>query len=328
MKTYKVGVVGVTGLVGQTMLEVLAEYQFPISHLGVFASKRSAGKLIQFKGIDYQIEELNENSFDQGFDIVLFAVEAELAKLYAPIAANNGAYVIDNSSAFRMNPEIPLIVPEVNINILQKDHHLIANPNCSTIQSVIPLKVIDELFGVKRVSYTSYQAVSGSGQAGIDDLKRGFEGLEPLFYPRPINYNVIPQIDSFLDNGFTKEEMKMVNETNKILGKPIEVEATCVRVPVFVGHSVVMSVETMKSIDLTLLQNALMNHPQIKLYSEQSYPTPIDSVGQDKVLIGRLRKNLYHDNQVLLWSVADNVRKGAASNAVQIAQYIIKEILK
>lgn len=255
MRTYRVGVVGVTGLVGQTMLEVLAEYQFPISHLGVFASKRSVGKIIQFKGVNYQIEELNEKSFDQGFDIVLFAVEADLAKLYAPIAAKSGAYVIDNSSAFRMNPEIPLIVPEVNINILHSDNHLIANPNCSTIQSVVPLKVIDELFGVKRVSYTSYQAVSGSGQAGIDDLKRGREGLEPLFYPRPINHNVIPHIDSFLDNGFTKEEMKMVNETNKILGKPIEVEATCVRVPVYVGHSVSMSVETIKPVDISLLKS-------------------------------------------------------------------------
>ncbi len=327
MKKVNVGVVGVTGLVGQTMLKVLESYDFPIHNLYVYASSRSAGKAVTFKGKDYTILELNEHSFDVELDIVLFAVESEFALKYAKIASQKGIYVIDNSSAFRMYEDIPLIVPEVNIKTLKKDNYLIANPNCSTIQSVVALKVIDDLFGLEGVDYTSYQAVSGSGLSGILDLERGIEKLDPLFYPKPIYMNVIPQIDSFLDNGFTKEEMKMVLESNKILGKKLDISATCVRVPVHTGHSVSIHAKTLKDIDLNALIHAYKSHPSIVYYDQMNYPTPLDVVDHDEVYVGRLRLNLNHKNQVLLWTVSDNVRKGAASNAVQIAQYILKEFL-
>lgn len=325
MKTFKVAVVGVTGLVGQTMLQVLSQYRFPIESLSVFASSRSVGKTIEFNGEIYPIKLLDEYAFDEGFDIILFAVEADLAKKYVPIAAQTGAYVIDNSSAFRMDKTIPLIVPEVNLHHLKKENHIIANPNCSTIQSVIPLAVIDQLFDLKRVYYSTYQAVSGSGLSGIHDLTEGKKGNPPTFYPKPISDNVLPHIDSFLDSGYTKEEMKMIEETHRILGKMVDVQATCVRVPVFVGHSVSMFIETHKPIDLDILKEVLRKHPSIVLFDQESYPTPLEVAGTDTVYVGRLRKDLSHNNQMMLWCVADNVRKGAASNAVQIAEYIIKE---
>lgn len=325
MKQYKVAVVGVTGLVGQTMLQVLYQYRFPIEYISVFASSRSVGKTIEFDGKYYPIKLLDEHVFDEGFDIVLFAVEADLAKKFVPIAAKSGAYVIDNSSAFRMDPTIPLIVPEVNLHNLTRENHIIANPNCSTIQSVIPLSVVDHLFGLKRVYYSTYQAVSGSGLSGINDLTEGKKGNPPTFYPKPISDNVIPHIDSFLESGYTKEEMKMIEETHKILGKMIDVQATCVRVPVFVGHSVSMFIETEKPIDIDILKEEYRKHPGIIIFDHESYPTPIEVAGTDDIYIGRIRKDLNHNNQMMLWCVADNVRKGAASNAVQIAQFIVKE---
>lgn len=327
MKKINIGVVGVTGLVGQMMLKVLESYDFPINNLYVYASSRSAGKTITFKNQTYSILELNEHAFDVDLDIVLFAVESEFALKYAKIASSKGIYVIDNSSAFRMHDDIPLIVPEVNINVLKKTDYLIANPNCSTIQSVVALKVIDDLFGLNAIDYTTYQAVSGSGLAGIKDLDRGILGEEPLFYPKPIHLNVIPQIDQFLENGFTKEEMKMVLESHKILGKKLDISATCVRVSVHTGHSVSIKAKTDKKIDMDLLIKAYKSNPNIIFYENFDYPTPLDVAGTDQVYVGRLRKSLNHDDQVLLWTVADNVRKGAASNAVQIAQYILKEFL-
>lgn len=327
MKKLNVGIVGITGLVGQTMLKVLEEYNIEINELYLFASSRSKGKEVTFKGETKYILELNEAAFTMDLDVVLFAVDADLSRKYAPILVQKGVYVIDNSSAFRMDDEIPLIVPEVNIDILTKDNYLIANPNCSTIQSVVPLKIIDDLFGLTEVNYSTYQAVSGSGVNGILDLDNGKKGIEPSFYPKQIADNLIPQIDAFTDSNFTKEELKMVNESVKILGKKMDISATCVRVPVYVGHSVAIDARTVNKIDLRLLEDAFNKHPGIKLYENNTYPTPIEVEGMDEVFIGRLRKGLYKDNQVLLFAVADNVRKGAASNAVQILKYIQKEFM-
>lgn len=325
MKKYNVAILGATGLVGQTMIKVLEESSIDVENLYVFASSRSVGLNVIFRDKTYSIIELKEEAFNMELDFAFFAIDSELSKHYGPFLASKGVYVIDNSSQWRMDPNVPLIVPEINGHILTEDNYLIANPNCSTIQSVVPLKVIDKLFNVKSVSYSSYQAVSGSGTPGVNDLKRGEQGFPPEFYPKQIYSNVIPQIDSFLDSGYTKEEMKMVNESQKILGKRMDINATCVRVPVFNGHSVSMVVETEKEVDLERLKVAFMKHDTIIYFDHSVYPTPLDATGQDKVMVGRLRLDLNHKNKVLLWSVADNIRKGAASNAIQIAEYLVKE---
>jgi len=327
MRDIQIGIVGATGLVGQTMLKVLESYKLPILKVHLYASSRSKGEIVYFNGKPLVIQELTEHFVNDKLDIVLFAVDSDIAKIYAPMAAKKHIYVIDNSSAFRMHENIKLIVPEVNINTLEKDDYLIANPNCSTIQSVVPLKVIKDLFGLEEVDYTSYQAVSGSGHPGLKDLDRTKEGLEPIFYPKSIYENVIPQIDHFTENGFTKEELKMVNETRKILNQDVFVSATCVRVPVRVGHSVSMKVTTKKPIDLEELIQAFQEKSFIKVYKDPTFPTPKDLMDSDDVHIGRIRMDLNYPNKLLLWTVADNVRKGAASNAVQIAEYIIKEFL-
>jgi aspartate-semialdehyde dehydrogenase len=327
-KKYRVAVVGATGMVGETFIRVLQERHFPISDISFFASLRSVGKTIEFQGKTYPVQELTEHSFDQGFDVALFSAGGETSLKFAPIAASKGAVVIDNSSAWRMKPNIPLVVPECNGNILSKHHTIIANPNCSTIQSVVPLKVIDDLFGLKRVIYSSYQAVSGSGYKGVFDLERGKRGEAPTFYPKPIYDNCFPQIDDFLDSGYTKEEKKMIEETRKILEKPsLAVTATCVRIPVPVGHSVSINVECEKAIDLSVLKQAFNHHSGIIFYEGKSYPTPQDAAGNDLVHVGRLRKDESRENALNLWVVADNVRKGAATNAIQIAEYMIKEEL-
>ncbi|MDO9629608.1 MAG: aspartate-semialdehyde dehydrogenase [Acholeplasmataceae bacterium] len=327
-KEYRVAVVGATGMVGQTFIQVLQDRNFPISKITFFASKRSAGSTVFFRGLDYVVEELTESSFDQCFDFALFSAGGETSLKFAPIAANKGVVVIDNSSAWRMKDNIKLVVPEVNSHVLKKGDLIIANPNCSTIQSVVPLQVIHELFTVKRVIYSTYQAVSGSGYKGVMDLKNGYEHKAPEFYKKQIFDNCFPHIDDFLDSGYTKEEKKMMDETKKIMGLPnLLVSATCVRIPVTVGHSVSMNVECEKPIDLIQLSKAFDANSNIVFYEGTHYPTPLDVAGNDLVHVGRLRKDLSTENGIHLWAVADNIRKGAATNAIQIAEYLIKENL-
>ena len=322
MKSYNVAVVGATGLVGRTFLEVLEEYNFPINELKLYASSRSAGNIVNYRGKDYTIIELTEDAFDNT-DIALFSAGGGVSKQYAPIAAKKGAIVIDNSSAWRMDENCSLIVPEINIEDAYKKSTIIANPNCSTIQSVLPLKALQDAFGLKKVVYTTYQSVSGSGQKGINDLNKCLNGEKNEFYPYDIANTCIPEIDEFLEDGYTKEEMKMVNETRKILHLPdLKVSATCIRVPVKACHGVMMQVELDKKFTLEEVREALKKQDGIILYDDVKnhiYPNSIVAKGQDKVYVGRIRKDLANENSILLYCVADNIRKGAASNAVQIA---------
>ncbi len=321
-------IVGATGLVGQTMLEVLEEYDFPVGRLKLLASKRSAGKVCVFKGEEYTVEELTKTSFE-GYDLALFSAGAGVSQTFGPIAREEELVVIDNSSAWREDPTIPLIVPEVNL----EDHvlnRLIANPNCSTIQSVLPLKALQQTFGVTRVNYSTYQAVSGSGQKGIEDLHRTQEGKEPVLYPYDISRTVLPEIDVALENGYTKEEQKMINETRKILHQPeLPVSATCVRVPIETGHGVSIAVELEKEFSLDAVRQCLQDFSGIKVIDDlpaHRYPTSILAKGTDDVYVGRLRRDLSVENGLLLYTVADNIRKGAAANAVQIAKALLTEM--
>lgn len=327
MKKINLAIVGATGMVGKTFLKVLEDRDFPVGELVLLASEKSAGKVMTFKGRPYEIEELTPESLDpERFQAALFSVSAELSRVYGKIAMDRGIVVIDNSSAWRMDEEIALIVPETNSGMLKGHGNLIANPNCSTIQSVIPLAVIDRLFKAKRVIYTTYQAVSGSGYEGLADLERTQRGEEGIFYPKPMADNCLPQIDVFQENGYTKEEQKMIDETRKILGRPdLAVTATCVRVPVKNGHSVAMNVTCEKPVDMVLLKKELSDAEGIIFY-EEGYPTARDADGQDQVLVGRLRVDNSEENTIHLWCVADNIRKGAATNAVQILEKGMEEI--
>lgn len=320
MKRYNVAVVGATGLVGQTFLRVLADYNFPIENLRLLASARSAGKEVLFNGKTYIVEELNENSFE-GIDLALFSAGSGVSQVYAPIAEKAGAIVVDNSSCFRNDPDKALVVPEVNPDDVRISR-IIANPNCSTIQAIIPLKALEK-FCLKRVVYTTYQACSGAGMNGKLDLERTRKGEKNQHFPYNIAQTCIPQIDVFLDNGYTKEEMKMVNETRKMLHNPtLPISATCVRVPVDNSHAVSIMVELEKEFDLKEIKECLKNHPGIKLWDEpqnQIYPVSTVSNGTDDVYVGRIRRDLSVENGLLLYCVADNIRKGAAANAVQIA---------
>ncbi len=322
MKKYNVAVVGATGLVGRTFLEVLAEYNFPINNLTLYASARSAGKIINYQGKDYVIEELTHDAFENT-EIALFSAGGDVSKEYAPIAAKKGAIVIDNSSAWRMDDNCALIVPEINIDDAYDKSPIIANPNCSTIQSVLPLKALQKVFDLKRVVYTTYQAVSGSGQKGVNDLKRTLNGEKPEFYPYDISKTCIPEIDSFLDDGYTKEEMKMTNETRKILHLPnLPVSATCIRVPVESCHGVMVMVELDRDFTVEEIKEAFKDQDGLVLYDDVKnhiYPNSLIAKGQDKVYVGRIRKDISAPNSVLFYCVADNIRKGAAGNAVQIA---------
>ncbi len=326
---YKVGIVGATGLVGTTFLKVLEERNFPIDELYLFASARSAGKQVEFRGKTYTIEELTERSFDREMDYALFSAGGDISKKYSPIAARNNVVVIDNSSAFRMDENVPLVVPEVNPVAAMKHKNIIANPNCSTIQAVVPLKVLDDRWSIKRVVYSTYQAVSGSGLAGIRDLEEGIKGEEPKNYPHPIAYNCLPHIDVFMENGNTKEEEKMIKETRKILEKPeLPVSATCVRVPVKHGHSISVNVEFEKEFDIEDVRKALADAPGVVLMDDLKnnvYPMPISVEGRDEVFVGRVRRDESLVSGLNLWIVADNIRKGAATNTVQIAELLIKE---
>ncbi len=327
MKNYNVAVVGATGLVGSTFLKVLKEYNFPIKNLTLFASERSAGKTVTYDGKEYVVQKLEKGCFD-GIEIALFSAGGSVSTEWAPEAEKSGAVVIDNSSAWRMAEDCALIVPEINLNAFDNARKIVANPNCSTIQSVLPLKPLQENFGLKRVVYTTYQAVSGSGQKGKNDLIRTLNGEEPEFYPYNISKTCIPQIDVFTDNGYTKEELKMVNETRKILGMPnLKVSATCVRVPVLNAHAVSIMVELEKEFTLDEVRNAFASQEGIVVvddFKNLKYPVSTIANDNDAVYVGRIRKDLSCDNGLLFYCVSDNIRKGAAANAVQIAEALIK----
>ncbi len=327
MKKKRLAVMGATGLVGQAMIQVLQEYRIPYQSLRLFASAQSAGQLIAVGEEKIAVEELSEEVFDGSLDYALFALEANFALQYAPLAASKGCTVIDNSRAFRMDPNIPLVVPEVNLHTLKGYSGIIANPNCSTIQSVVALAPLRK-FGLKRVAYSTYQAVSGSGRAGLEDLERGLVGEKPTFYPHPIAFNVLPHIDSFLEDGFTKEERKMMDETRKILELPdLKVTATAVRVPVRYGHCVEINVSFEQPFHIEEIREIFAADPNIVLMDDTEkgvYPTPLDAAGQDKVYVGRIRRDHSQENGLHMWCVADNVRKGAASNAVQILQSLLQ----
>ena len=319
-----VAVVGATGLVGSMMLKVLSEKNFPIDKLYLFSSKKSAGSEIEYCGKKYTVEELNENSFEgKDIKIALFSAGGSVSEKYAPIAAKAGVTVIDNSSHFRMNPDVPLVVPEINPEDIKTNKGIIANPNCSTIQSVLPLKPIHDKYKIKRVIYSTYQSVSGSGVKGISDLEKGTQ----LAYKYPIRNNCIPQIDVFMDNGYTKEEMKMIDETKKILHDDIRVTATTVRVPVKSSHSVSINVETEKPFEIEDVKKIIADYPGMVLQDDienEIYPMAITSAGKNEVFVGRIRRDYTVDNGINLWCCADNIRKGAATNAVQIALKVLE----
>ncbi|MFR7544467.1 MAG: aspartate-semialdehyde dehydrogenase [Clostridia bacterium] len=329
MKHYKLAIVGATGVVGSTALKVLEEKKLPISEYVLFASCKSAGKKVKFMNKEYVIKELNENSFDEGFDFAIFSAGGETAKKYAPIAVSKGCIVVDNSSAFRMEPNVPLVVPEVNKEEIANNKGIIANPNCSTIQAVLPLKALDDKYKIKRIVYSTYQAVSGAGQKGLNDLENGRKGINKLEkFPYPIYNNCLPQIDVFTENGYTKEELKMINETRKILNNPdLKITATTVRVPVENSHSESINVEFEKSFELPELIETLKNFEGIIVKDDinsEIYPLATTATGHDEVFVGRIRRDFSVESGINLWVVADNIRKGAASNAIQIVEKLIE----
>jgi aspartate-semialdehyde dehydrogenase len=337
--TYTVAVVGATGAVGQQMVACLEERNFPVHRLIPLASERSLGKKVTFKGKEIGVEVLTKDSFD-GVEIALFSAWGSISKEYGPIAAAAGAVVVDNSSAWRMDPEVPLVVPEVNPQDIAQytTRGIIANPNCSTIQMVVALKPLHDAARIKRVVVSTYQAVSGTGQKAVEELANQVRALlcceEPVkkVYPHRIAFNCLPQIDVFEENGYTKEEMKMVNETQKIFGdSTILVTATTVRVPVFYGHSEAVNIETERKLSVPEARKLLAAAPGVKVVDDplkQKYPMPIDAAGQDLTLVGRIREDFSIDNGLNLWVVADNIRKGAATNAVQIAEILIRDYLR
>ena len=323
-------IVGATGLVGSTFLKVLEERNFPFENLYMMASAKSAGTTVTFKGKDYIVEELTDKSFDKPIDIALFSAGGSTSEKFAPIAASKGVVVVDNSSAWRMDQDVPLVVPEVNPQDIKWNKGIIANPNCSTIQAVVALKPLYDQYGIKRIVYSTYQAVSGSGLKGINDLKEGLAGNDiKKAYPHAIAGNCLPHIDVFLENGYTKEEMKMVNETQKILGdSKIKITATTVRVPVFDSHSESINVELEKPFEIEDIKKLFSKADGIILQDDPQnnvYPLARDAAGKDEVFVGRIRRDFSVENGINLWVVADNIRKGAATNAVQIAETLIKE---
>ena len=330
MKKVNLAIVGVTGMVGQTFLEVLEKRNFPIENFYVFASARSAGKTITFRGKNYIVEELTEQSFDRDIDIALFSAGGNISKKFAPIAAKKGCVVVDNSSAWRMDPDVPLVVPEVNPEDVKKHKGIIANPNCSTIQAVVALKPIHEYYKIKRIVYTTYQAVSGAGMKGWNDLEEGLKGNPPTNFPHPIANNCLPHIDSFLDNGYTKEEIKMIEETRKMFHAPdMKITATTVRVPVFNSHSEAINIEVEKPFEIDELRDILKKSSGIIVQDDPAnnvYPLAADATGHDEVFVGRIRRDHSIENGINLWVVADNIRKGAATNTIQIAELLVNEM--
>lgn len=325
-KLYNVAVCGASGVVGRKIIEVLEERDFPIKTLSLFASSRSAGQTVEFKGEPITIQELTEDSLKAPIELAFFSAGGETSEKFAPIAAQNGVKVVDNSSAWRMDPSIPLVVPEVNPDALTKDSTIIANPNCSTIQSVAALGPLRP-YGIKRVVYNTYQAVSGAGQKGIADL----ENRTTDNFPYLISDSVIPQIDVFLENGYTKEENKMIEETRKIFAMPeLRVTATTVRVPIKNSHGVSINVELDKEFDLETVKQEIADYAGIVLVDDPSnlrYPLQSDANDTDEVYVGRIRRDESLENGLNLWVVADNIRKGAATNSIQIAETLVKNNL-
>lgn len=335
MKKFNVAVVGATGMVGGKFLEVLTERQLPVDNYYLFASAKSAGKKIDFMGKEHTVIELtkeNVTALKGKVDFALFSAGAGVSKEFAPVFVEAGAIVVDNSSQWRMYDDVPLVVPEVNPEDVKWNHGIIANPNCSTIQAVVALKPLYDKFGIKRIVYSTYQAVSGAGVAGYNDLKDGINGVAPKKFPRPIAYNMLPHIDVFMEDGYTKEEWKMIVETRKILhDQSLRVTATTVRVPVFYGHSESINVEFCKKCEKQDVVNALENFPGIIVMDDVKnnvYPTPLDAENHDEVFVGRIRMDESVDSGANLWVVADNIRKGAATNAVQIVELLIKNALE
>lgn len=328
---YNVAVVGATGLVGTAMLEILEERGFPINELFLLASERSAGEQIEFKGQTYTVQDLKNFDFSQ-VQIALFSAGGKVSEEFAPCAAAAGCVVIDNTSRFRYEEDIPLVIPEVNPEAIgdYRNRHIIANPNCSTIQMLVALKPIYDLVGIERINVATYQAVSGGGRKVLNELAEQTVSLlngkevEVNHYPKQLAFNVVPQVDVFLENGYTKEEMKMVWETHKILrDSSILVNPTAVRVPVFYGHSEAIHIETRSPIAVEEVQQVLANAPGVVV---MEYPTAAtDAAGQDAVFVGRIRKDISHPNGLNLWVVSDNIRKGAALNSIQIAERLIQD---
>lgn len=326
-KNYKIAIVGSSGLVGRTVLKVLEEKDFSNVTYTLFSSKNSAGKKINFLGEDYIFCELKEDSFDYKFDYAIFCAGGEVSKKFAPIASKSGCIVIDNSSVFRMDPEVPLVVPEVNPNEIFRNKGIIANPNCSTIQAVVPLKPLDDKYNITRIVYSTYQAVSGAGRFGIEDLENKAQGNNLKKFPYPIYNNCLPHIDVFTEDGYTKEEHKMINETRKILNKPnLAITATAVRVPVINCHSESINVQFEKDFDLYDVQILLQNFPGIIVadnLEKNLYPLASKVNGNDEIFVGRIRKDFSVPSGLNLWVVGDNLRKGAATNAIQILEILM-----
>ena len=330
---YTVAVVGATGAVGAEMIEILMERKFPVGVLRPLASARSAGERVSFHDQSLVVRELTKDSFE-GVDIALFSAGADISREFAPLAAKAGAVVIDNSAAWRMDKNVPLVVPEVNRADIAKHQGIIANPNCSTIQMVVALKPLHDAARIKRVVVTTFQAVSGTGKEAMDELLEesqellSFQEPTPKVYPYQIAFNCLPHIDDFLPSGYTKEEMKMLHETRKIMGDDsIRVTATTVRVPVYVGHSESVNIETEKKLSANEARAILCEAPGVLLYDDPAhkiYPMPLDAAGKDDVYVGRVREDESVPNGLNLWIVADNLRKGAALNAVQIAEELIR----
>lgn len=323
----KVAIVGASGLVGRTVLKVLEEKAFSNVQYTLFCSEKSAGKKIDFLGINYILQPLKENSFDIGFDYAIFCAGGDISKKYIPIAVEKKCICIDNSSIYRMDPNVPLVVPEINIEEAFKNNGIIANPNCSTIQAVIPLKPLNDTYHIKRIIYSTYQAVSGAGREGIEDLENGINGFAPKKFPHPIFNNCLPHIDTFMQDGYTKEEHKMINETRKILNRPnLPITATTVRVPVINCHSESINIEFEKDFDLYDVKQLLQNFPGIILVDDidkNYYPIATKADGYDEVFVGRVRRDFSVKSGLNIWVVADNLRKGAATNAVQLLEALL-----
>jgi len=335
MKGYRVAVVGATGAVGQEMIKTLEQRNFPVSEIKLLASARSAGKKLKFKGEEVTVEELKPESFE-GIDIALFSAGGDRSKQFAPEAVKRGAVVIDNSSAFRMEPDVPLVVPEVNPEDVEWHKGIIANPNCSTIQMVVVLKPLYDVSRIKRVVVATYQAVSGAGAQAIEELKEQSRAVlegkpvpPPNKIPKQIAFNCVPHIDKFFPDGYTREEIKMINETKKIMhDEEIKVSPTCVRVPVFIGHSEAINIEFESPVSVETAREVLSKAPGVTVvddFKNLEYPTPIDVAGKDDVLVGRIRKDDTIENGLNLWVVGDNLRKGAALNAIQIAELLVEK---
>ena len=335
MKKFNVAVVGATGMVGNKFLQVLTERNLPVENYYLFASSKSAGKCVGFMGKPHKVIELNEanvRALSGKIDFALFSAGAGVSREYAPIFVEAGATVVDNSSQWRMYDDVPLVVPEVNPEDINWSKGIIANPNCSTIQAVVALKPLLDTFGIKRVVYSTYQAVSGAGVSGYSDLENGIKGESPKKFPYPIAYNVLPHIDVFMEDGYTKEEWKMIAETRKILHRPnLKVTATTVRVPVYYGHSESINIEFEKPCTREDVFDALSNQDGLVVTDDVKnnvYPMPILCEDKDEVFVGRIRIDDSVPSGANIWVVADNIRKGAATNAVQIVELLIKKALE